>query len=640
MLSHKNISVPQKEEQAQDQEQSQEKKQEVIVQAKRQELSEREGQFNETSIVLADTTKERAERIAEEVGARVRMTADESYAVLYLPEGVCVEDVYACDDYRPYIPDMELDYYVKAQETDANGNELAVSRADYEINDPEYEKQTYLNYVNLRDTWKTTRGNGVKIAVIDTGIDTDHPEFEGKISEKSYDASNDKVVKDYGMEVIEDEQGHGTAVAGVISASMNNSKGITGIAPEAELVVIKCDCDASGTFLRSSDLVFGLAYAIECDVDVVNMSFGVQDDIFGKYTSLAHDSDIICVAAAGNDSSSMPVFPASSENVIGVGALAADGYTLADYSNYGDNSDFLAPGTAYTTQLGGTYGYENGTSLSCPVVAGTVALYLSLPENAHTEFGKMNEMLKASSVDLGILGEDLENGFGALDVHALVCEEKGTITYEMLTDEVKNDSQYFVKGHTVQYMKEPERDSLVLDGWFWDTNCTDECEYYSNVFTENCTLYAGWINEDEGTAYGYTTLTDGTIEIQSYLGKRRYLTVPSEMAGKPVTSIGARAFAYNTRLRTVTLPSTLKNIDEQAFIGCTKISGMEIPEEVETIGASAFAQCSALRNIAVPANGALTTVKSGAFSMCGLTGFAIPKGLTELADDSFLEVPE
>ena len=608
-------------------------RQEVIAQ-KRQELADKEGQYNETSIVLSDTTKERAERIANETGARLRMTKDGTFAVLYLPENVSVEDIYANEEYQDFLPDMDLDYYVQAQETDANGNEMSALRPDYDVTDPDYDMQSYLDYINLRDTWKTTKGQGTKIAVIDSGIDTDHPDFAGKISELSYNASKDRIVKDHDLSVIEDEQGHGTAVAGVIAAGMNNGEGITGIAPDAELVVIKCDCDENGKFVRSSDLVMGLAYAIECDADVVNMSFGTQESTaLEKYVNLAYDSDIICVAAAGNDGSSMPVFPASYENVIGVGALAADGYTLADYSNYGDNSDLLAPGTTYTTRIGGGYGFDNGTSLASPVVAGAVALYLS--KNPHTDFPTMNEMLKASCVDLGALGEDIRNGFGALDIHALICDEKGQITYEMLTSEVKNQTQYFVKGHTIQYMVEPDRDSIVLDGWFWDIDCTDECEYYTTVFSTDCTLYASWINEDEGTAYGYSTLNDGTVEIQKYYGKRRYLTIPSQIEGKTVSSIGAGAFADNQRLRSVILPRNLVSIGECAFENCSRISKIEFPDTVQMIGERAFCGCTGLRNAVIGEDSLLMSIEDEAFSMTGITDFVIPVNLSTLRNNVF-----
>lgn len=85
---------------------------------------------------------------------------------------------------------------------------------------------------------------------------------------------------------------------------------------------------------------------------MINMSFGSYQDVYSKYTQLAVDSDIICVAAAGNDGSNMPVYPASLDSVIAVGAYDTDNETITDYSNYGENVDVLAPGTTYTTAIG------------------------------------------------------------------------------------------------------------------------------------------------------------------------------------------------------------------------------------------------------------------------------------------------
>ena len=605
---------------------------EKLQEQKQQELQEFSGTYNTESIVLADTNPEQAQKLADLLQARLRITPDGSYAVLYLPEGLSVEDVYGSEEYKSYLSAMSLDYYVDTEAVDANNRPLSSARPSFVVTDELYPQQNYLDYINLGNTWQFTRGEGVTVAVIDSGIDTDHPDFAGRISDRSYDASNDRVVSDYGMEVIEDEDGHGTSVAGVIAAGMNDGVGITGIAPEVELIVIKCETDGEGHFLRSSDLVFALAYAIECDVDVINMSFGVGVNTFAKFTKLAVDSDIICVAAAGNDGSAMPNYPAADENVIGVGALDMGSWTLADYSNYGF-SLVLAPGTAYTTALNGGYQSATGTSISAPVVTSAVALYLSL--NPHTEFDEMCELLKASSVDLGILGEDRQHAFGALDVHALVCEEKGTITYEMLTDELKSQTQMFVKGHTIQYMPEPERVNVVLDGWYNDIECTDEVEYFETIFNSDVTLYAAWINEDDGTAYIYRDLQDGTVEIQSYTGRRRYLTIPATLGGKTVSSIGEYAFAGNTRLRSVVLPETLKNISAGAFSDCTGLRDIEIPEKVHTIGEDAFSRCVSMNKISLMKNSDLTVIGDRAFSMCAINTFHLPAKLTQLGSGVF-----
>lgn len=209
---------------------------EETVEDKKKELADNEGQYAEDSIVLENTSKEQAESIAAKIeGATYRITEQEDFAVIYLPEGTSIDEVYEDEEMEALVPDMSPDYYVDTTSLteDARGRQLMATKPDYEVNDTEYDMQQELSYVNMKDTWKKTKGAGVTVAVIDTGIDTDNPEFEGRISKYSYNASHDKIVKDYDVSVIEDEQGHGTAVAGTLAAGMDG-KGIAGIATEAE----------------------------------------------------------------------------------------------------------------------------------------------------------------------------------------------------------------------------------------------------------------------------------------------------------------------------------------------------------------------------------------------------------------------
>ena len=641
------------------QKESAQKEAEIVadkVEDKKDTLTADQGLYAPDSIVLADTTKEEAERIAEKLGADVRLTDDGSFAVLYLPEGMTIDDVYNNDEYSQEITEMTPDYYVsvsalnqelalnptgdksKSETTTYSEDSQPVSkvtkaRPDYAANDPDFSNQQYLDYINLKNTWNTTKGSGVTVAVIDSGIDTDHPEFAGRISEKSYNASEDKIVKDYDMSVIEDEQGHGTEVAGVLAASMDNNEGIVGVAPGVELLVIKCNVTENGEFVRGSDAVFGLAYAIEADVDVINMSFASYEDMYSKYTELAVDSDIICVAAAGNDGSNMPMYPASLDSVIAVGAYDTDNETITDYSNYGENVDILAPGTTYTTAIGGEYTIVSGTSMSAPVAAGAAALYRSA--FGKTEFTDMKQLFEASSVDIGIAGEDYYHGFGEVDVYALVCEEKGKITYDMMTDEIANQTQIFVKGHTVQTMPEPEREYLVFDGWYFDPTCEDVCELYTNVFSADITLYASWVNEDDGTAFNYAENSDGTMRITAYTGKRRYVTVPAEINGAVVTEIGENAFADNMRIRSVSLPDSVRNIGARAFVNCVYIRSINIPDAVITINEEAFMGCVRMNAVNLSENSSLKTIGDRAFSMAGISEFRIPVGLISLGNRVF-----
>ena len=587
------------------------------------ELDSRAGEYDDSSIVLRATSKAKAEKLAERFGARLRITSDGKYATLTLPEGVSIRDICADKENRAYLSQITPDYKASISDIDEISEKYVrpTTTPNYSISDNGYDLQNYLRYLNIGDAWQNYRGDGVTVAVIDTGIDTDHPEFAGRISEYSYNATYDKIVKDYtaadggyDWSLVEDVVGHGTAVTGVIAAAMDG-QGTVGIAPQVNIIVIKAECDANGRFLRGSDLVFGLYYAIERDVDVVNMSFGGGTD-FSAPVRLGVDSDILMVAAAGNDSTSAPQQPASCEGVIGVGALEADGWNLASYSNFGENTNLVAPGTVYTAAAGGGYRTMNGTSFASPIVAAALALMKSNGEYKYSSNEVLEEILYASCYDLGDLGPDFYYGYGALDISALLLEEKGTVTFNMLTDELENTTQVFIRSHTLQNMPEPERLYAVFDGWYYDIHCTEEYNWYEDEFNSDITLYANWVNEDDGVPFTYVTLDDGTIEIRSYTGKRRYITVPEEIEGKAVSSIGEFAFEGETRLREVRLPSRLRRIRAGAFAGCTNLYKIDIPASVTEIGASAFSNAVRLGTLAIPADSNLISIGDEAFKNC------------------------
>ena len=627
------------------------------------------GEYDEQSIVLCDTDAAAAKALAEKTGAKLRISNNGKFAALTLPENTSIIDVYSDDAFLSDVSKMSADWHVSAFELLDYDDDEAYSvpgmpeipediydpasrkthiptRPVYNGSDEGFNRQSYLDYMNMQDIWANSTGSGVTVAIIDTGIDTDHPEFAGKISEYSYNASQDKIVKDYLLDkndpssydwsLIEDERGHGTSVAGVIAAAMDGN-GTVGIAPDVTLVIIKAE-NENGTFKRSSDLVFGLYYAIERDVDIVNMSFGhyfseIGDDSFVEPLQLAVDSDILCFASAGNDSTSMSMIPASDENCIGVGALEDGGWGLAEYSNYGPNSDIVAPGTTYTAKMGGGYWTQSGTSLSSPAAAGAAALYKAI--HGYTEYKDYFELLKASCYDLGDLGEDYIYGFGAVDVNALIREERGKLTYDYLTDEIDNTTQLFIRDHTIQYVAVPERPYAVFDGWFYDPQCTDEYNYFYDEFSSDLTLYARWINEDDGIPYTYVVLPDNTVEIRSYTGHRRYITIPDYIDGRIVSSIGGGAFANQTRLREVNLPRYLQVIGGLAFSGCSNLIKMSIPETVVAIGSMAFASDSRLWDIRFEGNSQLLSVGEYAFSGTAIYEIELPAKLESIDGTAF-----
>jgi len=607
-------------------------------------LDERQGDYNDNIIVLNNTSHEKAESLAEKLNAKLRITNDGSFATLTLTEGRTVRDVYENDDYREELSLFDLDYpsgiaaiHSESLQENTNFRQPQKPTGGYSN---QKELGSYLNYMYLGDTWKKTRGSGITVAVIDTGIDTDHSEFAGRISEYSYNATEDKIVKDwtvsgggYDWSLIEDEQGHGTMVAGTLGAAMDK-KGMVGVAPEVNVLVIKAECNADGQFTSTADLVFGLYYAIERDVDIINMSFGGESNPYAQAAKLAYDSDIICVAAAGNEATATPTYPAADENVIGVGALAEDSWELASYSNFGENVNVVAPGTVNTTSMGGGYTTTNGTSFSAPLVAGAAALFCS--QNKYTDFESLTEVLYASSYDIGDLGKDYYYGFGALDVKAFILEERGTLTYDMMTDELDDEQTLFIRNHTLQETLEPERLYAVFDGWYYDPHYVEEFQYYEDKLVSDVTLYAKWVSADDEIPFTYRELSDGTIEITSYEGRRRFISVPKYIDGKLVTSIGANAFAGETALREVNLPSDISYIGKKAFKGCSNLTKIEIPEKVKTIGAEAFYENIRLTSVIFASNSNVTTIEDKAFAYCSaLRKFEVPEKVTSLNGSAF-----
>jgi subtilisin family serine protease len=209
-------------------------------------------------------------------------------------------------------------------------------------------------------------GAGVKVAVLDTGIDYKHSDLD----DNCYGGVN--VInsrKDY-----KDDNGHGTHVAGIIAAE-NNNIGVVGVAPEASLYGVKAlDRNGSGWL---SDIIAGLEWCVNNGMDIVNMSLSTNSDIQTFHDACdAASSTVTLVAAAGNDGGAVD-YPAAYDSVIAVSATnSSDG--LAYFSSYGPEIAIAAPGVnILSTYKGGGYETHSGTSMACPHVVGTLALNLS-----------------------------------------------------------------------------------------------------------------------------------------------------------------------------------------------------------------------------------------------------------------------
>lgn len=251
-------------------------------------------------------------------------------------------------------------------------------------------------------------GKGIKVAVIDSGIDRSHPDLNVKegISVVNYTQS------------FADDHGHGTHVAGTIAA-LNNSIGVVGVAPEVELYVVKAlDKEGNG---HHSDVVAGLEWVMEKGIDIVNLSFGSKDGslILKAAVDKAYNKGILLVAAAGNRGTTNGTgntvdFPAAYPNVIAVSAIN-DQNNRADFSATGNAVEVAAPGeNILSTMRFRQYAYSSGTSMAAPHVAGVLALFKQAnPRASHEE---LREMLKQHTIDLGVAGKDPWYGYGLVQV--------------------------------------------------------------------------------------------------------------------------------------------------------------------------------------------------------------------------------
>ncbi|TDB77758.1 hypothetical protein E1264_37320, partial [Actinomadura sp. KC216] len=230
--------------------------------------------------------------------------------------------------------------------------------------------------LNFTDAWQHTRGKGVKVAVVDSGVDTGHPQLRGHV--KAYDVTKAG---------LEDCVGHGTLVAGIIGAQDLRGQGIPfiGVAPEAEIISVKMAVKSQGN--QPGWAAAGIRKAVDLGAKVINISSQSPDlPDLRKAVHYAQQRDVVIVSVAGNltdqtKQTPQKAYPASYPGVISVGALNKDG-TLAGFSNTVTPVSVTAPGqNVISTWPRNSYKIDNGTSLAAPYIAGTAALIRSFNPN-------------------------------------------------------------------------------------------------------------------------------------------------------------------------------------------------------------------------------------------------------------------
>jgi subtilisin family serine protease len=304
-----------------------------------------------------------------------------------------------------YLPKQAEEVLLHRHEISRIDDDLVISASDKPVmelgkpkpSQPPQEIPWGIDRIEADLVWNRTTGLGVKVAVVDTGIDLDHPDLINNIK-GNVNCINPRKSGD-------DDNGHGTHVAGIIAA-VNNQIGVIGVGPEISLYAVKVlDRNGKGWL---SDLIEGLEWCINNKMDIVNMSLGSSSDNQSFHDAIrkAYEAGIIQVAAAGNNglTDGSIDYPAKYPETIAVSAVGqnSDGSLYpANFSSYGPEIDLTAPGVSIkSTYINGNYKTFDGTSMATPHVSGVAALTISIKGRMSPD--ELKTYLKNRAENLGL----------------------------------------------------------------------------------------------------------------------------------------------------------------------------------------------------------------------------------------------
>ncbi len=476
--------------------------------------------------------------------------------------------------------------------------------------------------------------NDTVVAVVDTGVDSDHPFLEGRVIPTRINTSSSGIRNDS-----EDDQGHGTRIAGIIVDSTLDN------------VYIKpykvMDKWGKGSVIT---VAAGINCAVRDGVDVINISIGFEEDsnVLKAAIRNAEQNDIVVTGAAGNDASDTIYYPASYSSVLKVTAINKEN-VLGNFSSYGNGVDIAAPGVdIVTTKMGGGYVTVKGTSFAAPFVAAAAASLISVEPHASAE--DIKDIILSCAVEVS-------------EHHTAEKFGKGVLLMPDYDPEVihngKAETPYF--SHSPAYYTEninleifcDEPDSVIY--YTTDKSVPSKDNPTAKIYDGNPVVLSRTtvllaVAYSEGkfrstianfSAFIIPHASEGDLEVDeygtliSYSGSDLGITVPNKVNGIEIKKIGDNAFA-NSEIVEVVCPRSVTEIGASAFENCRNLRTVSAISATK-IGENALYNCINLRNIYF---GKLSDIGEYSFYNAGCNQFTIEERSFSLNLENIVNIPE
>lgn len=310
-------------------------------------------------------------------------------------------------------------YLLKNSPFDKLKSVVSAQSAQNFFNDPDIKLQYGLENINAEKAWAYSTGTDkVIVAVVDTGVDLAHPDLQNNLM-NGYSTVN-------GITTPQDDNGHGTHVSGIISAISNNNIGGVGLAPKCKIMPVKV-LSAKGEG-NDSDITEGIIWAVDHGANIINLSLGGTGagKTLENAMTYAYNSNVLVIAAMGNNGENLKTYPAGYKNIIAVGATDIKNKAVP-FSNFGEWISVSAPGlkiySTFPTQkvelsrynLSPNYAVLSGTSMSVPFVAGLAGLIMS--KNPGIKRAEVRKRIEGNCQDIDAKGFDESTGYGLIDAY-------------------------------------------------------------------------------------------------------------------------------------------------------------------------------------------------------------------------------